>query len=107
MSRTWLLCPHLDGTAGHMRTLALTNAPGSILIYVNTEYNSCWRSTVHSGLPRLYGHILIHSVLFTFNSIVVGHKCICPFHSFFPQFSYLRLRFVYFFTHFNSFSFTL
>ena len=26
-----------------------------------------------------------HFLFVTFNSIVVGHKCICPFHSFFPS----------------------
>ena len=34
----------------------------------------CWRSTVHSGLLRLYGRFLIHSLLFAFYSVVGGHN---------------------------------
>src|SRR5258708_29938745 len=34
----------------------------------------CWRSTVHSGLLRLYGCFLIHSLLFAFYSVVGGHN---------------------------------
>src|SRR5258707_15254359 len=34
----------------------------------------CWRSMVHSGLLRLYGRFLIHSLLFAFYSVVGGHN---------------------------------
>jgi len=41
----------------------------------------CWRSMLYFQHSHLYGLFSIHSLLFTFNSIVVRHKCVClPIH---------------------------
>src|SRR5258707_12114263 len=67
---------------------------------------ACWRSTVHSGLLRLYGRFLIHSLLFAFYSVVGGHNQHMSVPFVFPQFSYLRLRFVFISHLLHSFLFT-